>query len=315
MRFDVTCNIALRTASGQDLQVCSLPAHTGQQRLLHEVIWVEGCERWTVSPRPGGERVLDVSGCQQEIRIAFAASLSVAPVWCRSSALRTQPEPPIRLASGYSQPGEHWSAQRIIAALGPGLRTTATAFAALPELFEWLQGADASELLRCPRSPANSTDPTSDFAASVPETLRLAVPVFRALGVPARIAVGFAPERQPVHPRDARCAYLELYGSGRWWLFEPNGQVPACGFVRTAVGSDPADLALVRGTAPATTVKMDASVDPPPSWGLPSKISNPLLLSLEPEETLEAGAAPDAEAGGPQPVVGATTPVLAVASA
>ena len=26
-----------------------LPAVTEQQRLLHEVIWVEGCERWIVS--------------------------------------------------------------------------------------------------------------------------------------------------------------------------------------------------------------------------------------------------------------------------
>lgn len=303
MRFDVTCNMALRTAAGQDLHVCSLPAHTRQQQLLHEVIWVEGCERWTISPRPDGERVLSLFGCQQEVRVAFAAALSIAPVWSSTAALRIQPNRSIALPDGYGQRGEQWSAQRVMAALGLRLRT-ADAFAALPELFEWLQGADASALLRYPRSVAHGTDPTRE----VPEALQLAMAMFLALGVPARIAVGFAPELQPFHARDARCAYLELYGSGRWWLFEPNGEVPACGFVRTAVGSGPGDLALVRGTPPAKAVRMNASVDPPPAWGLPSRLSSRLLLSLDVLEAL------DADAGGPQSETGAA-PACAVASA
>jgi hypothetical protein len=177
-------------------------------------------------------------------------------------------------------------------------------------LFEWLQAADASALLRNARSRADGADP----AELVPEALQLALEVFRALGVPARIAVGFAPERKPDRPHDARCAYLELYGSGRWWLFDPNGEVPSCGFVRTAVGSAPGDLALVRATAPVQTVRMDASVDPPPAWGLPSKISSRLLLSLDAAPTLGAREALDTQAGGTQPVIG-TQPAPAVAPA
>ena len=40
MRFDLTCNIALRVQPGKGLHVQVLPAITEQQQLLHEVIWV-----------------------------------------------------------------------------------------------------------------------------------------------------------------------------------------------------------------------------------------------------------------------------------
>ncbi len=287
MRFDLTCNMTLRTAIGQDLQVRALPAHTSQQQPLHEVLWVDGCERWTVTSRPDGGRVLDLVGCH-EVRVAFAVSLTVAPVWCHAAALWAQPDAPMpSLPRGYSQPGEQWSVQRITAALGRDLRGSAAVFAALPELFEWLHATDASTLRRSQRVPRQRTQP-ADSTEQTPELLQLAIAVFRTLGVPARIAVGFAPESESLdgRNRDARTRFLELYAGGRWWLFDPNGHAPACGFLRTAVGSGSNELELVQGTGPVQTVRMDASVDPPPAWGLPSTSSR-LLLSLDAPDTAE----------------------------
>jgi len=303
MRFDLTCNMTLRTAVGQDLQVRALPAHTSQQQPLHEVLWVDGCERWTVTSRPDAGRALDLVGCHHEVRIAFAVSVTVTPVWCHAAALWAQLDSAMPLTRVYSEPGEEWSAQRIVAALGRDLRGSAAVFAALPELFEWLQSTEASSLrtpLRLPRQRTQSTDSTD----LVPEVLQFAIAVFRALGVPARLAVGFAPESESLdgHDRDGRTIYMELYAGGRWWLFDANGRVPACGFIRTAVGSDSDNLELVQGTGPVETVRMDASVDPPPAWGLPLTSSR-LLLSLD---------APDA--ADPLSSWGGAVPALAGAS-
>ena len=164
-------------------------------------------------------------------------------------------------------------------ALGPALRNPAAVFAALPELFEWLrQYHHSSELTRYEGAP------TERPSCGQADILELAVSVFSALGVPARIVAGFAPEAVGIDAHDARALNLELYRNGRWWMFEPDGQVPAFGFVRTAVGCQLSDLPLVRAAAPAQLVRMDASVDPPPAWGLPLRTSTRLLLSLDAED-------------------------------
>ncbi len=307
MRFDLICNMALHAEPGQRLHVQVLPTMTEQQRLLHEVIWVEGCDRWIASADRDGARGLDLVGCASEVRIAFAASVSLAPVWCHAAAIREQPGAGIAAPSAYSTPGERWSTERIVAALAPAARGPAAVFAALPELFEGLRHCTAAnQLPQYARAPSQSTDCAAQRTL---EPLQFAITVFRALGVPARIVAGFAPEAVRLSPHDARAFYLELYRAGRWWLFEPDGHVPAFGFVRTKVGSQPSDLALVRGVESTQALRgvgspqalrMDASVDPPPEWGLPLRTSSRLLLSLD----AQAGAG--AQSGVSRPVVPAT---------
>jgi hypothetical protein len=305
MRFDLTCNIsiALRAEPGRGVHVHALPALTEQQRLLHEVIWVEGCHHWTVSAQPDGARVLDLVGCESEVRVAFAASLTVAPVWCHAAALWKRAQPGITLPSACSKPNEHWSMDRIVAALRPALRDTAAVFAALPELFQWLrQFIDVNKLRHYARAPMERASSAQD---GVLASLEFAVAVFEALGVPARIVAGFAPESDGLNAHDARAFNLELHRGGRWWLFEPDGQVPAFGFIRTAVGCEPSDFALVRGAASAQPLRMDASVDPPPAWGLPLRTSSRLLLSLDAQDT--RGQTP--AAGTTLSTASASTPV------
>jgi hypothetical protein len=298
MRFDLTCNIALCVEQQESVRAHVLPALTAQQRLLNEVIWVKGCERWMVSVLPDGERVLDLTACDSEVHVAFAASLEVAPVWCHVSALwdlsgiglmppsdLTRPasaftRPPSAVArptAAYTQPSGHWSAERIVAAFGSALPSPAAVFAALPEVFEWLHNCvDADQFRSYAGVPAETM---SCAAPCIFDRLEFAIAVFRSLGVPARPVAGFAPEAVRRGPHDARAFALELYWDGRWWLFEPDGQVPAFGFIRTAIACESTDLVLLDGGA-SRVLRMDVNVDPPPAWGLPLRSSSRLLLSL-----------------------------------
>ena len=279
MRFDLTCNIALRVEPRRRLRARVLPSLTAQQQLLHEVIWVEGCERWMVSAGPDGARDLELLGCENEVRVAFASSLNVAPAWRHVAALWEQradgPSPP----RASLQFDEQWSAERIVAALGPTLRTASAVFAALPELFEWIRRCiDANGLPRYARVPAEGTTRSAERTF---EPLQFAIAVFRSLGMPARIVTGFAPGPVQRSTHDARTFNIELFRDGRWWLFEPDGQVPAFGFVRTAVGYGMTDLPLLQGAVWGHPLRMDVDVDPPPAWGVPLRTSSRLLLSLD----------------------------------
>lgn len=288
MRFDLTCNVALRVVPGQRLHAHVLPALTEQQHLLNEVIWVEGCEHWATSRHPNGRRALDLVACEGEVRVAFAASLTLAPVWCHIAALWEQPSTGFKPPRAYTKPCDQWSRERIAEALGRALPGPSAVFAALPELFEWLrQSIDSNDFRRYARVPVESTHCARDCRL---EPLEFAIAVFRALGVPARSVAGFAPEFAQPAPHDARAFNLELYRGGRWWLFEPDGQVPAFGFIRTAVAPEPGDLALLQGSATAKSVRMDVDVDPPPAWGLPLRSSSRLLLSLDAEHTSSASS-------------------------
>jgi len=296
MRFDLTCNITLRAQPRSHLILHVLPAQTEQQRLLHEVIWVEGCERWTISPRPQDARVLNLLACENEVHIAFAASLVVAPVWRHAAALWDAHGNGFTGARAAKRSSGPWSAERIVSALGPKLCSPPAAFAALPDLFEWIHqcmGANgrAHDLcdpaMRTSSAAAGTVCATQTAACGGPvqaenrtlEQLKFAIAVFRALGVPARIVTGFAPEFAQLSRDDARAFNLELYRDGRWWLFEPDGRVPAFGFVRTGIGYALSELLLLQGTAQVLT--MHADVDPPPAWGLPLRTSSRLFLSLD----------------------------------
>jgi hypothetical protein len=302
MRFDLTCNIALRATPGCRLLVQVLPAVREQQRLLHEVMWVEGCERWAILARPCGTRILELLGCGNEVRIAFAASLTLTPVWRQAGALGERHEAGLPARPGI-RAGERWSAQRIVAALGSGMRGPTAAFAALPRLFAWMRRCiETDGLWRLALEPGATTTVAATDSRKPPpcagqhvERLEFAIAVFRALGVPARIAAGFGPVSVQDAGQDGRVFNLELYNEGRWWLFEPDGQVPACGFVCTAAGSDPGDLVLVQG--PGRVLRMHADVDPPPAWGLPLRTDSRALLSLDARKAGPEAAAPSTEAG------------------
>jgi hypothetical protein len=76
------------------------------------------------------------------------------------------------------------------------------------------------------------------------------------------------------------------------------------------VGCEPGELALVRGVASTQPDRMDASVDPPPAWGLPLRTSNRLLLSLDAQDLddLDAQERADPQSGVNRPFALAPVP-------
>lgn len=71
----------------------------------------------------------------------------------------------------------------------------------------------------------------------------LMIALCRAVNIPARFTTGLDYGADPaLGPPDFH-AYVEVYLSGRWYLFDPSGTAIPMGFVRLASGRDAADTA------------------------------------------------------------------------
>ena len=89
----------------------------------------------------------------------------------------------------------------------------------------------------------------------------LMIALCRAVNIPARFATGIDYGADPaLGPPDFH-AYVEVYLSGRWYLFDPSGTAIPMGFVRFCTGRDAADSAFatlfggVIGAAPLIQIE------------------------------------------------------------
>lgn len=89
----------------------------------------------------------------------------------------------------------------------------------------------------------------------------LMIALCRAVNIPARFATGIDYGADPaLGPPDFH-AYVEVYLSGRWYMFDPSGTAIPMGFVRFCTGRDAADSAFaslfggVTGAAPVIQIE------------------------------------------------------------
>jgi hypothetical protein len=113
-------------------------------------------------------------------------------------------------------------------------------------------------------STTSALDTVLDRVGVCRDFAHLMIALCRALNIPARIATGTDFGAEALGPSDFH-AYVEVYLSGRWYLFDPSGTGIPMGFVRIGTGRDAADVAyatifgsveskapVVRATASAT---------------------------------------------------------------
>ena len=101
----------------------------------------------------------------------------------------------------------------------------------------------------------------------------LMIALCRAVNIPARFVTGIDYGADPaMGPTDFH-AYVEVYLSGRWYLFDPTGVSPPMGLVRLGTGRDAADVSFatmfgaVRSYAPV--ISIEAIEDQPNGVVLP----------------------------------------------
>ncbi len=80
----------------------------------------------------------------------------------------------------------------------------------------------------------------------------LAIAFCRCMNIPARYCMGYISDvglPPPYAPNDF-AAWIEVYLSGRWWVFDPRNNAPRIGRVMIAQGRDAADVPLTHTFGP-----------------------------------------------------------------
>jgi transglutaminase-like putative cysteine protease len=89
----------------------------------------------------------------------------------------------------------------------------------------------------------------------------LMIALCRAVNIPARFATGIDYGADPAFGPPDFHAYVEVYLTGGWYMFDPSGTAIPMGFVRLCTGRDAADSAFatlfggVSGTAPVIQIE------------------------------------------------------------
>jgi transglutaminase-like putative cysteine protease len=101
----------------------------------------------------------------------------------------------------------------------------------------------------------------------------LMIAMCRALNIPARFATGIDFGADPaLGPTDFH-AYVEVYLSHRWYLFDPSGTAIPMGFVRIGTGRDAADVSFAtlfgQVSAQPPRISISAQTDAAHGWVYP----------------------------------------------
>jgi len=110
-------------------------------------------------------------------------------------------------------------------------------------------------------SSTSAIDTVIDQIGVCRDFAHLMIALCRACNIPARFVTGIDYGADPgMGPTDFH-AYVEVYLSGRWYLFDPTGVSPPMGLVRLGTGRDAADVSFatmfgsVRSYAPVIVIE------------------------------------------------------------
>ena len=115
---------------------------------------------------------------------------------------------------------------------------------------------DASATRTASQALAGEQGVCRDFA-------HLAITFCRCMNIPARYCTGYLSEfGQPTpHPPDDFAAWMEVYLSRRWWVFDPRNNARRLGRILIARGRDAADVPLTQTFGPTTLTQFDVRTD------------------------------------------------------
>jgi transglutaminase-like putative cysteine protease len=220
------------------------PAQTRWQTLTHERLSLSQLVETEISTEAAtGNRYMRLHAEPGPLAISYSATVDVSQYRADPSTLAEVPVRQMPLeAMQYIYPSRYCQSDRL-------LKFALTEFGTL-----WQGHSRVQAILGWVQKHVTFTSNTSNSNTSAVDTLieqvgvcrdfaHLMIALCRAVNIPARMATGTDFGADPaLGPPDFH-AYVEVYLSGRWYMFDPSGTAIPMGFMRIGTGRDAADVA------------------------------------------------------------------------
>ena len=275
VRIDFSLRLDYAVAPpGADFVFHVQAAHTRHQTVLREHLQVSPALRLMTEVDPGsGNRSLRLRAGPGPLRLSYQVELAVHH---HSALPETLQEVPVADLPGavlaYVYPSRYCQSDQLaavaLAAFGhlpPGHARVMAIQAWVRQRVRFQQGATTSV--------PSARDTLAQGVGVCRDCAHLMIALCRALNLPARFTTGIDYGADPaLGPPDFH-AYVEVYLSQRWYLFDPSGTAIPMGFVRLATGRDAADVSFATLFGPVQSgppdIRVSALTEPGGPWRMP----------------------------------------------
>ena len=243
MKFIVGCKLGYKVEDAASFVLNIQPAELPRQKLGREslIVTPELPLETYLMPESGNRYVRFQAGAG-ELLIEYEAEIELDPRRDDPATVAEIPVPELPFPTlPHLYPSRYCQADRLPRAaqsdfghLPPGHGRVTAICNWIYEQIEYRRGTSDEH--------TSAADTLIDRAGVCRDFAHLMIAICRALSIPARFTTGIDYGADPaLGPTDFH-AYVEVFLSGRWYMFDPSGTAIPMGFVRIGTGRDAADV-------------------------------------------------------------------------
>ncbi len=288
IRLQFTIDLSYDVNGSSDFLFNMAAARTPQQTVVAERLDInrQAAVTWFSEPHYGN-RLLRVGVDGGPLQITYAATVDINalvsdPAGINESHVRDLPGDviPYLYASRYCQ------SDRLVEFAHAEFGSLPPGYARVQAIRDWVNH-HVKFMIGTSTTSTGALDTLADRKGVCRDFAHLMVALCRAINIPARFVTGIDYGADPsLGPCDFH-AYVEVWLSGRWYVFDATGISPRTGLVRLATGRDAADVPFATMFGPvrsyAPRVSIVAVDDPRNGFELPQR-SNLAVSTAGPRE-------------------------------
>ncbi len=244
IRIELRIVLRYQLAFGSDMLFNVQAAHTPRQTVTHEQLALDPESSYETYLDPlSGNRCVRLHAMPGNLELTYSATVDLdhyraAPQSLAEVPVRNLPPAVIHFLypSRYCQSDRLFNlANQEFGALSPG-------HARVEAIRNWVR-RHVTFRQNVSNSNTSAIDTLVERVGVCRDFAHLMIALCRAVNIPARFVTGTDYGADPaLGPQDFH-AYVEVYLSGGWYIFDPSGLAVPMGFVRIGTGRDAADVA------------------------------------------------------------------------
>lgn len=242
MRFSLALRYEVTTL-GSDFIFNIHAAHTPRQAVINETLLINQNVRWTIDADPmTHNRYLRLSAISGPLEISYAATVDLRHYLADSTSVEEIPvaQLPAQVLT-YLYPSRYCQSDRLYRLATREFGQRSSGYCRVQAILEWVKQR-ISYAQNTSDASSSAIDTLIETAGVCRDFAHLMIALCRASNIPARFTTGINYGVTPGYGALDFHAYVEVYLTGGWYIFDPSGASIPLGLIRFGTGRDAADV-------------------------------------------------------------------------